>query len=124
MCIVVPTHADLLANVRSALYVMLGAVLCLLLVAALNLATLLSARAAARSRELAVRLALGASRGRVALQSMAEIVPLLVVGGAPASRSPPTPSARSFRWRRRRCRASKTFASASKCCWRRSPCCR
>ena len=80
--VVVPTHADLLTNVRSALYVMLGAVLCLLLVAALNLSTLLSARAAARSRELAVRLALGASRGRVALQSMAEIMPLLAIGGA------------------------------------------
>jgi putative ABC transport system permease protein len=80
--LVVPAHADLLTNVRSALYVMLGAVLCLLLVAALNLSTLLSARAAARSREFAVRLALGASRGRVALQAMAEIMPLLVIGGA------------------------------------------
>jgi putative ABC transport system permease protein len=78
---VVPTHADLLANVGTALYVMLGAVLCLLLIAALNLSTLLSARAAARSRELAVRLALGASRGRVALQTVAEVVPLLAIGG-------------------------------------------
>jgi predicted permease len=80
--LVVPMHADLLTRVRSALYVMLGAVLCLLLVAALNLATLLSSRAAARSREHAVRLALGASRGRVALQSMAEVMPLLAIGGA------------------------------------------
>lgn len=80
--VVVPTHADLLANVQSALYVMFGAVLCLVLVAALNLSTLLSARAAARGRELAVRLALGASRARVAMQSAAEIVPLLAIGGA------------------------------------------
>ena len=79
--LVVPMHADLLANVRSALYVMLGAVLCLLLVAALNLSTLLSARAATRGRELAVRLALGATRGRVVSQSIAEILPLLVIGG-------------------------------------------
>jgi putative ABC transport system permease protein len=79
---VLPMHADLLANVQAALYAMLGAVLCLLLVAALNLSTLLSARGAARSRELAVRLALGATRGRVALQSIAEIVPLLAIGGA------------------------------------------
>lgn len=78
---VVPMHADLLASVRSALYVMLGAVLCLLLVAALNLSTLLSARAATRERELAVRLALGATRGRVVSQSIAEILPLLVIGG-------------------------------------------
>ncbi len=80
--IVVPMHADLLTNVSSALYVMLAAVLCLLLVAALNLATLLSARAASRGREHAVRLALGATRGRVALQSMAEVTPLLAIGGA------------------------------------------
>jgi len=80
--IVVPAHADLLTNVRGALYVMLAAVLCLLFVAALNLGTLLSARAAARGREHAVRLALGASRGRIAIQSMAEVVPLLVIGGA------------------------------------------
>jgi len=80
--LVVPTHADLLANVRSALYVMLGAVLCLLLIAALNLSTLLSARAATRNRELAVRLALGATRARVAMQTIAEIVPLLAAGGA------------------------------------------
>jgi putative ABC transport system permease protein len=79
---VVPMHADLITNVSSALYVMLAAVLCLLLVAALNLATLLSARAAARGREHAVRLALGATRGRVALQSMAEVMPLLAIGGA------------------------------------------
>ena len=79
---VVSAHADLLVKVRSALYVMLGAVLALLLVAMLNLSTLLSARAASRSREHAVRLALGASRGRVALQSMAEVIPLLAIGGA------------------------------------------
>jgi putative ABC transport system permease protein len=80
--VVVPTHADLLANVRSALYVLLAAVLGLLLIAALNLSTLLSARGAARTRELAVRLALGATRGRIALQSIAEIIPLVAAGGA------------------------------------------
>ena len=79
--VVVATHADLLGTVRSALSVMLGAVICLLLVAALNLSGLLSARAAARSREFAVRLALGATRGRIAAQLVAEIVPLLVAGG-------------------------------------------
>ena len=78
---VVPMQADLLANVSAALYVILAAVLCLLLVAALNLSTLLSARAAARSRELAVRLALGATRVRVAMQAIAEIAPLLLIGG-------------------------------------------
>jgi predicted permease len=61
---------------------MLAAVAALLLVAALNLAGLLSARAAARSREIAVRLALGASRQRVLLQTVAEVVPILAAGGA------------------------------------------
>ena len=79
---VIGLQANLVGNVRAGLYVMFAAVSCLLLVAALNLAGLLSARAAARSRELAVRLALGASRPRVVLQSMAEIAPVLLVGGA------------------------------------------
>lgn len=74
-------HDDLVANVDTALYVMLAAVFCLLIVAALNLSTLLSVRAAARGRELAVRVALGASRGRVALQAVAETMPLLALGG-------------------------------------------
>jgi predicted permease len=74
-------QSDLVSNVRTGLFVMLGAVACLLFVAALNLAGLLSARAAARSRELAVRLALGASRPRVVLQTVAEILPILVAGG-------------------------------------------
>lgn len=79
--IVVPTHADMIATIRTGLYVMLAASLCLLLVAVLNLSALLSARAASRHRELAVRLALGASRSRVALQTVAEIAPLLFLGG-------------------------------------------
>ncbi len=79
---VVPLHGDLVAPVGPALYVMLGAVLCLLLIACLNLSSLLGARAAAQRRQVAVRLALGATRGRVALQSVAESIPLLVVGGA------------------------------------------
>src|SRR4030095_5024518 len=79
--IVVPTHADLLTDVRSALYVMLAAVLCLLLVAALNLGTLLSARAASRGRAQAVRLALGATRGRIAVQSVAEALHRHVIAG-------------------------------------------
>ena len=79
---VVPLHGDLVAGVGPALYVMLGAVVCLLLIACLNLSSLLGARAAAQRRQVAVRLALGATRGRVALQSLAESIPLLAVGGA------------------------------------------
>ena len=69
------------APVRQGLYVMLAAVSCLLLIACFNLAGLLGTRAAGRSREFTVRLALGASRGRLALQAMAEIAPVLALGG-------------------------------------------
>jgi putative ABC transport system permease protein len=78
---VVGLQANLVGDVRAGLYVMFAAVAALLLVAALNLAGLLAARAAARHREVAVRLALGASRQRVVLQSIAEIVPVLLLGG-------------------------------------------
>ncbi len=75
-------RSDLVSNVRTGLLLMLAAVGCLLIVAALNLAGLLATRTAARSREIAVRLALGASRQRVLLQIVAEIVPVLALGGA------------------------------------------
>jgi putative ABC transport system permease protein len=68
--------------VRQGLYLMLAAVSCLLLIACFNLAGLLGTRAAGRKREYTVRVALGASRGRLALQAMAEIAPVLVLGGA------------------------------------------
>lgn len=79
---IVSMQSDLVSDVRTSLYVMLAAVSCLLLVASLNLAGLVSARAATRSREVAVRLALGASRQRMVLQMIAEILPVLVVGGS------------------------------------------
>lgn len=78
---VVGLRDNLVGDVRRALFLMLAAVGALLCVAAFNLAALLSARAATRHRELAVRLALGASRQRVVLQSVAEIIPILAVGG-------------------------------------------
>ena len=76
-----PLLADALAVVRPALYVVFGAVACLLLVSCLNLANLLGARAASRAQEFAVRAALGASRGRLALQALAEVTPILALGG-------------------------------------------
>lgn len=78
---VVPLHEQTVGEVRRTLFVLLGAVTCLLVIACLNLASLLAARTAARAREFAVRLALGASRGRLAAQSIAEVMPIVGGGG-------------------------------------------
>jgi predicted permease len=78
--LVEPLAASDAAPVRSALYVLLTAVACLLLIGAMNLAVLLIARASARAREMAVRAALGASGGRIRRQLLAEVIPLSLAG--------------------------------------------
>jgi predicted permease len=79
---VIPLQSDLVHEVQSSLYLLLGAVACVLLTACLNVASLFVARSASRRREIAIRASLGAGRSHLLAEQLVGSLLLTGAGGA------------------------------------------
>jgi len=78
---VLPLSDNLVRDVKPSLYLLMGAVLCVLVIACLNVANLFVARATARRKEFAVRATLGGSRWRIIREQLTESLLLTFLGG-------------------------------------------
>ena len=78
---VIPIHEHVVGNVRRALLIVMAAVAFLLLIACVNIANLLLSRATGRSKEMAIRAAVGATRGQLVRQLLTESLILAIIAG-------------------------------------------